>query len=860
MAEKKIVFVVNQQYNREAGVTVRTKRTDAAIVKEVMQIVDPSGIYTESYVAQFVKNNPALMKKYVSVYMMANRLDPASSTTTQKYCGLIQKVMRRFDRALDHFYGFRIFAPAGKISSFKDDYLMENHQSLNYSVKTMKRTVNSGSKKTTRDVLVLVTTQSPLEVILRTLFHSFETDTFKTSNDAFSAPFSFDGFDDAALYKVSADAGNGSFKMIMNLVNVRNPQGLEHVKLILEFSGVKDTHGNVVAAAFEDGSPFKFELEAICQRKVNAAKISINDEMQMVVTINTDEKHDHKSPKPLPQISGITSYQAPNMTEKNKMGVIAIDFSKVESIKACCDLDGKKLLGLSFFGPDAICIGTAYFPKQVECNARTDSVQLSQIIVAGLFVADIDFLSTFLGHQGSSSRFPCVYCLVKLSEKIRMWDPDSPKFTPRTGNRIDKGFAEYTTRYLDLPEHQQTNSKRQQVTQNLSISTIAPRIANFPDDCMGAPLVHIGLGNTLQFLTGFIFKYVDWLELKLVDSNDPSYRFCAQIQEQRDNLVVYIEWLQEELADTAAVIQGRDAYIKSLTERMTGAKEVLENPRFSEATYGIWIAKLVDLEEEQRLFEEANTESADESEHNVHLMETLAIALKTKDEVDTLFKKHKGNFKRIIIPVLKKFGVDIQIYFNGVMNGEHCMKFASNGDGIMSEITERIMPYLKDKPLQQSLTQFSADMKKVLALWYNAMRFMERTGRRTQDEIDMFRTERQELKVAIKKLDKDFIPISLPTTSKWHIYFTPNCGLDRLVDNWGITGSVAEQNTETVHAHMNQLARRFGNTRGHNSKKNILKAWTVEGSPFVSEGINKLLNATKLSEETKKKACSRLQE
>ena len=91
------------------------------------------------------------------------------------------------------------------------------------------------------------------------------------------------------------------------------------MRIILEFSGVKDTYYNVVAAAFEDGSFVKFELEAICQRRLSAFKICIHEETQMVVTINTDRKHDYKKPIPLPYLSGVTFDQASQMTEMNKI-------------------------------------------------------------------------------------------------------------------------------------------------------------------------------------------------------------------------------------------------------------------------------------------------------------------------------------------------------------------------------------------------------------------------------------------------------------------------------------------------------------------------------------------------------------
>ena len=189
------------------------------------------------------------------------------------------------------------------------------------------------------------------------------------------------------------------------------------------------------------------------------------------------------------------------------------------------------------------------------------------------------------------------------------------------------------------------------------------------------------------------------------------------------------------------------------------------------------------------------------------------------------------------------------------------MKFAKKGSEIMSKIKGQVLPLLNgDETLQKSLTQFSDGMDRILSLWFSAMCFMERTGRHDPMEILRFQTEGQELKEEIAKLAEDFEAIALPTTSKWHVFLTPNCGLDRQLSNWEITGRFAEQNTETVHAIMNQLARRFGSLRGHHKKTHLLKTWIVEGSHFVSEGVSNILNTTKLSEATKKKACPQLRE
>ena len=47
----------------------------------------------------------------------------------------------------------------------------------------------------------------------------------------------------------------------------------------------------------------------------------------------------------------------------------------------------------------------------------------------------------------------------------------------------------------------------------------------------------------------------------------------------------------------------------------------------------------------------------------------------------------RAHLRQVVIDALKKNKVDLQVYFSGVMNGEHCFKFAENGEKIMNEIS-----------------------------------------------------------------------------------------------------------------------------------------------------------------------------
>ena len=118
--------------------------------------------------------------------------------------------------------------------------------------------------------------------------------------------------------------------------------------------------------------------------------------------------------------------------------------------------------------------------------------------------------------------------------------------------------------------------------------------------------------------------------------------------------------------------------------------------------------------------------------YSVHLilMEKLPVVLKMQDDFEILLKKHKGHFRQIIIYCLKKCGVDIQVYFSGVIDRTHCMKLAENGECIMSVITKEIRAekLVEDNTLLKSLTMFEASMRNIIWLWFSSLYFMERVG------------------------------------------------------------------------------------------------------------------------------------
>ena len=79
-----------------------------------------------------------------------------------------------------------------------------------------------------------------------------------------------------------------------------------------------------------------------------------------------------------------------------------------------------------------------------------------------------------------------------------------------------------------------------------------------------------------------------------------------------------------------------------------------------------------DIEEQKDLIDEGEKGTS-------QLTDQLAVAVLTREELEAILEKHQGHFRREIISVLKNVGVHIRVYFNGIMDGNHCMKFAEKG-------------------------------------------------------------------------------------------------------------------------------------------------------------------------------------
>jgi len=65
-------------------------------------------------------------------------------------------------------------------------------------------------------------------------------------------------------------------------------------------------------------------------------------------------------------------------------------------------------------------------------------------------------------------------------------------------------------------------------------------------------------------------------------------------------------------------------------------------------------------------------ELGDDGEHHkLHLLEQLCVTARTRQELEAILKKQEGLSHRIIVSTLKKYGVDMQLYHEGMIIGNH---------------------------------------------------------------------------------------------------------------------------------------------------------------------------------------------
>jgi len=285
----------------------------------------------------------------------------------------------------------------------------------------------------------------------------------------------------------------------------------------------------------------------------------------------------------------------------------------------------------------------------------------------------------------------------------------------------------------------------------------------------------------------------------------------------------------------------------------------------SDTTRAKYEANLATVQEQFEAIENKEM-SSDEIEYAALMAEKKGIVSENIKHLTQLLAKHEPYSKRAILHVLNENKVNLQVYFNGVMNGDHCFKFCEKGEKIMDGITKLMLEKFNDNGrLRDSLLQFDKQMKAILQPWYSNMRFMASADFHSDDDITKFKTELKQTKAAIVDLvvespplvlDNDEPVLKLMTTLKSHMAFgkaQPSITRPRddfhthvtvATDHFHLTGAIDEQNGERTHADFNQLMGRFCGVRGVQGKVLMMEEFHFSRSEPIREKIRACLETT----------------
>ena len=865
----------------------RNKRRHKAKVREWLDLLPSVNMMTYAIIS-FLSDNLDKAREVVKYfYNRLFRLDVLSTAAFMLWSGIKAYSLKKAARFLKHDTGgIRHFSNADTVANLKKDWWNENLSTVEYAKVNLNRIVKTKGGKFERTQEVTVVRIRPAEHMIGSAEDLMRRGLWKRGEERFDVPWNVHSdFDDYSLVKFQIDAGNGSTKMIENFVNVVNPQSREHVRLVFEFHGVKDTAYNVKKAAFYDGSTIKSDVEMLAQRRVIMLPIKVNvssDETitQIIMAANTDTQHDNNNPRPLPKPSGLTNIQAESISDENKIGIVTLDFTAVRSIQVLHD-GVDTVLGLSFFGEgDGNCIASSLFRKPIKTSQSVEALPISvnQILTACVLSADLAFLSTWIGHQGASAKYPCCFCLALLSAMIRTWDRGgSPDFEARTAEMIMNDYNQFVALYENQKQNKKSDNKlRARITQQFSHSIVLKAMCDgipFEIYMIAALHVRLGFSRTLLDFTFDWYKKIEMLYKGL------SPKLFVSIQLELDKLVAYETWLVQYLVDFQTSLAGKDTKRKELMTRLEAVTLYLSVGTISQAKRQEYDRKLSQVEDELKTLDEEEQEQEEELDFAALLSEQLAITKENIKHLTKLLNKHVSITHTIIVQVLKKHGVDIQVYFSGVINGPHCFQLAQNSVMIMEEIADQMLEeFGDDTRLRTAICKFKSQMIAIFSPWYDIMQAMTSTKRMSDDDIAKFETDVGKARDAIIDLivdnppltcgcgnDKckcsDRNPLSLPTTIKSHILFaTPtdeskHSHAMQQLRNFRTFGQVDEQNGETAHADVNQLLRQFGNIRGKRQKKLWVRDFHWRNNGVVLETIDEMKKATSRKKSTAERSA-----
>ena len=443
---------------------------------------------------------------------MCLRLGPHDSASLKSYGGLNNKQYVRLNRMLFYLSGLWLLAPIKSVRRLKDTQIKGNYKTLTRRVVDMTRVTKKGGTTIERKIHVGVVTVHPYEIMTNVLASLLEKGKLLPSSKRFKLPCNIPAnTEDVVLWKIAADKGGGSFKLLINAINVECPQSLKHVRPLCEFRA-NDSRENMTAAVFYNGSPCRAAMEDVLHRRTRMLHVKIADSSGVGLVVNTSTRHHYHKPMALTDVYRVARY-SPKDRERRPAHtdfanqIARVDFGIVKAILFMYNTEDNTIDEMNFVDEDNVSLDKLTLNVPIPCQYEEAAQhQVAQYLMAGVLTGDLDFLSNFLGHQGASSKWLCFYCLAshdRLKETFEL-KGEAPRFPKRKGvNSLRECYKRYKREYMNLEPRHKTKARRTQVTQEISFSIVGAPLADVPLDLIAPATMHVILG-----LTKNIYKWL----------------------------------------------------------------------------------------------------------------------------------------------------------------------------------------------------------------------------------------------------------------------------------------------------------------------------------------------------------------
>ena len=162
------------------------------------------------------------------------------------------------------------------------------------------------------------------------------------------------------------------------------------------------------AAVFYNGSPYCANMEDVLHCRAVLIQVKIGERSKVGLVVNTSRRHHRKKPMPLPRACRVrlhTGLDPQNVEKTFDNRVARFDFSKSCCILLMYNTVTQQFDKVGFADNCDTIVATLTLKNPIEYYYRVPpQFEIHRFLLAGVFTGDLDFLATFLGHQGASTR------------------------------------------------------------------------------------------------------------------------------------------------------------------------------------------------------------------------------------------------------------------------------------------------------------------------------------------------------------------------------------------------------------------------------------------------------------------------